>query len=72
MVTLQLLLWLLIQVLGINEGQPECILQDLNGGCIKPHGVYSAHMEFNIKLLSLIEEDMEKEYDSSHHVLAEY
>ncbi|XP_020253340.1 uncharacterized protein LOC109830481 isoform X2 [Asparagus officinalis] len=46
------------KVLDIRERQPECILRDLTRGCLERHGVYSAHVEFTIKLLSLIGMEM--------------
>ncbi|XP_020251941.1 uncharacterized protein LOC109829198 isoform X2 [Asparagus officinalis] len=52
------------EVLDIREGQPECVLRDLTRGCLERHGVYSAHVEFTIKLLSLIRVDMKKDGDA--------
>lgn len=52
------------EVLDIKKGQPECILRDLARGRVKRHGAHSAHVEFNIKLLSLIEKHVKKDGDA--------
>ncbi|XP_020251945.1 uncharacterized protein LOC109829199 isoform X2 [Asparagus officinalis] len=52
------------EVLDVKKGQPECILRDLTRGRLKRHGTYSTHVEFNIKLLSLMGMDMKKEGDA--------
>ncbi|ONK66655.1 uncharacterized protein A4U43_C06F10610 [Asparagus officinalis] len=52
------------EVLHIKKGQPENVLLDLNGARVKRNRVLTAHVDFNIKLLSLIEKDVKKDGDA--------
>lgn len=49
------------EIIGILKGQPECVLRDIMGGRGNRCGKYSSAVQFHIKLLSLLQEDLGEE-----------
>ncbi|KAL6010799.1 hypothetical protein ACLOJK_001241 [Asimina triloba] len=49
------------QVLDLKKGQPEAVLRELTRGRIGRSGVYSSIVQFHIKLLSILQEDLREE-----------
>lgn len=56
------------QVLDLKKGQPESILRELMRGRIGRRGLYSSVVQFHVKLLSLIGEDVGEQCEISHSV----
>lgn len=56
------------QVLDLKKGQPESILRELLRGRIGRRGLYSSVVQFHVKLLSLIGEDVGEQCEISHSV----
>lgn len=54
------------QVLELKKGQPESILRELMRGRIGRRGLYSSVVQFHVKLLSLIGEDVGEQCEISH------
>lgn len=54
------------QVLELKKGQPESVLRELMRGRIGQRGLYSSVVQFHIKLLSLIGEDVGEQCEISH------
>ncbi|KAH9315356.1 hypothetical protein KI387_023983, partial [Taxus chinensis] len=54
------------QVLNLNKGHPESILRELTRGRIGRRGMYSSLVQFHVKLLSLIGEDIGEQCEISH------
>ncbi|XP_057824788.1 uncharacterized protein LOC131036819 [Cryptomeria japonica] len=54
------------QVLDLKKGLPESILRELTRGRVSQRGMYSSIVQFHVKLLSLIGEDMGEECEISH------
>jgi hypothetical protein len=56
------------QVLDLKKGQPESILRELMRGRIGRRGLYSSVVQFHVKLLSLIGEDVGEQCEISHSI----
>lgn len=55
-----------MQILDIRKGQPEDILREIARECVALRGAQPLTVQFHIKLLSLIKEDIGEGYKSCH------